>query len=382
MDDDLMIRYPAIVDLARRAKRRMPHFAWEYLDSGTGADEGLDRNRTALTNVRLVPKFMKGRISPSLETTLFGRTYATPFGISPVGLTGLMWPRTEKILAATAAKYRVPYALSTVATESVETIGPIAGDMSWFQLYPPTDPGMRRDLLARAQAAGFTTLLVTADVPAASRRERQVRAEVSVPPRHGWRTYLRAAMRPAWSLETLGYGMPRFRGLDPYTSAKDMKSATEMVANSLGGTLSWDYLDEVRKEWDGPIVVKGIMDVGDARTCVERGMDGMVVSNHGARQFDGAPGSIEVLPKIADAVGDRTTLLFDSGVRGGLDICRALALGADFVMLGRAFVYAVGALADRGGNHAMDILTADLLSCLHNLGCESLDELRGLDVTT
>lgn len=368
-------KYPSFADLARRAKTRIPHFAWEYLDSGTGAEHGVDRNLKALSEIRLIPRFMLGEFETDLRTTLLGREYSAPFGIAPVGLTGLMWPRTEWILAEAAARARIPYSLSTVATETPETVGARAGDMGWFQLYPPRDRHIRKDLLERAANAGFTTLLVTADVPASSQRERQKRAEVSVPPRKTLMTYWRAAIRPQWAIETLIHGEPRFRMLESYANSTNMQELAQFVGHNFGGTLSWDYLAEVRDLWPGKVVVKGILDVGDARHCVEAGVDGIVVSNHGARQFDGAPASIEVLPAIADAVGNDLAILFDSGIRGGLDILRALALGADFVLLGRAFIFSVAALGEDGGDHAIELLMSDLRSCLGNLGCTDLADL-------
>ena len=279
VDLDLYARYPSVAYLERRARWRTPHFAWEYLTSGTGRDQALERNLTAMREVLLRPRFMQGLFEPQLATELFGVTYNAPFGIAPVGLTSLMWPGIERILARSAARYRIPYALSTVATEAPETIGPLANGMGWFQLYPPRDPAIRSDVLRRAANSGFTTLLVTADIPAPSRRERQVHADVAVPPRKTLRTYLRAAMRPAWALATLERGLPRFRTLEKYAKTADMSRISQYISQNFGGTLSWDYLRETRKEWPGPIVIKGIMHPDDARMAVDIGMDGVMVSN-------------------------------------------------------------------------------------------------------
>ncbi|MBT3342619.1 MAG: alpha-hydroxy-acid oxidizing protein [Gemmatimonadetes bacterium] len=373
---DLLNRYPSIADLRLRAKKRIPYFAWEYLDSGTGADECLRRNRDALEAVVLTPEFMKGVFEPDLSTSLFGTEYKVPFGVSPVGLTGLMWPRAERILARTAAKYRLPYALSTVATEAPETIGPLADGMGWFQLYPPRRAEIRRDLLLRARDNGFTTMLVTADVPIGSRRERQVRAGVRVPPKMTPLMIYRCLVRPGWSLATLFAGTPRFRGVEKYLDGSDMQDMLSFIGQGLGGSLDWEYLQAVREEWDGPLVLKGVLDVAEAERAVSLGYEGIMVSNHGGRQFDGAPAAIHVLPQIAAAVGERAKILFDSGARGGLDIARALALGADFVLLGRAFMYGVAALGRRGGDHVAEILTADLSNNMTQLGCRALAELR------
>ena len=375
MSTDLMNRFPSIAYLRRCARRRIPHFAWEYIDSGTGADECVRRNREALSAVTLIPQYMKGEFEPDISTTLFGIRYAAPLGVSPVGLTGLMWPQAEQILARTAAKYRFPYSLSTAATEAPETIGPLVDGMGWFQLYPPRRAEIRRDLLIRARDAGFTTLLVTIDVPIASRRERQVHAGVSVPPKISPLMLYRCAVRPAWTLATLRAGRPRFRGLEKYLDGRNMQQMLSFIGEELGGSFGWDYLQAVRDEWDGPMVIKGVLDVAQAERAVTLGLEGVMVSNHGGRQFDGAPAAISVLPGIARAVGDRAKILFDSGVRGGLDIARALALGADFVMLGRAFMFGVAALGRRGGDHAAEILIQDLKNNMTQLGCATLAEL-------
>lgn len=375
MSLDLHRQYPAISDLARKAKQRIPHFAWEYLDSGTGVEDCLRRNREAFSAITMTPQFMQGAFQPDLKTRLFGIDYDLPFGVAPVGLTGLMWPQAEKILARSAARHRIPYSLSTVATESPETIGPLVDGMGWFQLYPPQREALRQDLLKRAKEAGFTTLLVTADVPVGSRRERQFRAGVSVPPKTDLRMVYNAAIRPFWSLATVRYGFPAFRTLEKYIDAKDMQHMNAYMGKELGGTLDWEYLKAVRDEWDGPILLKGVLCPEQALQAKQLGLEGVVVSNHGARQFDGAPTSIEVLPAIRAAVGPSTTVMLDSGVRTGLDIARAIALGADFVLLGRPFMYGVAALAEAGGDHAIEILREDLKNNMTQLGCRSLGEL-------
>ncbi len=373
--DDQRNRYPRISDLAARAYRRIPFFAWEYLDSGTGYDVGAERNVQAMHDVRLTPKLLQGEFEPHVETELFGVKYSAPFGIAPVGLTGLMWPGAECILARTAAKYRIPYALSTVATEPPETVGALTDGMGWFQLYPPRSADIRKDLLERAKTAGFTTLIVTADVPTGSTRERQRRAGVAVPPKITPMMIYRCMIRPTWTIATLRHGTPRFRGIEKYVAAKDLRNMTAFIGQGLGGTLDWEYLKEVRREWDGPIIVKGLLDLDDTKRALDEGIDGIGVSNHGARQTDGAPPAIDVLAQVKDTVGDKAKIIFDSGIRSGLDIARALALGADFVLCGRAFMYGVAALGDKGGDHVADMFQADLINNMAQLGCHSVSDL-------
>jgi len=370
----LLNRYPAIVDLAERARRRIPHVAWEYLEAGTGRESLTRRNIEAFDAITFQPQFCKGPLQPDTTTTLFGRDYAAPFGIAPVGLTGLMWPRIECYLAETARTYGIPYTLSTVATETPETVGPLVGEMGWFQLYPPKDAQLRKALLQRAWDAGFHTLLVTADVPMASRRERTKRAGLQMPPKITPKLLWQGITHPAWSLATLRRGLPRLRTIEAYTDYRDMKFVSGYVGNRLGGTLDWDYCRTLKEEWPGPVVLKGILHPADAERAVEIGLDGVLVSNHGGRQFDGAPAAIEALPAIVRAVGKDTTILFDSGVRTGLDILRALALGADFVLLGRAFVYGVAALGRYGGHHVAEILLDDLRNNMVQLGVERVKD--------
>lgn len=375
MADNLMDDLPGIEDLERRARRRIPHFAWEYLASGTGADEAVQRNLDGMGQVELVPQLLKGVLAPEVETELFGVSYDAPIGIAPVGLTNLIWPGADEALATTAAAKRIPYTLSTVATEAPEVAGPNAGGMGWFQLYPPRDAAIRADMLERAAASGFTALVVTADVPAASRRERQRKARVRVPPVIGPTLVAQSAIHPAWSLGVLRNGLPRFRGLEKYIDEATMRSTAGFVGANLGGTLGWDYLAEVRELWDGPLVVKGIVDVDDARRCVDAGADAVQVSNHGGRQLDAVPAAIESLAPIVEAIGDQAKVLFDSGIRSGLDVARAIALGADFVFCGRAFMFSLGALGPAGPAHAYEILKEGLINTMAQCGCATLDEL-------
>lgn len=378
----LMDRYPAISDLERRAARRIPHFSWEYLASGTGAEQAVQRNLDALAEVTLTPQLMKGAFEPTTETELFGITYAAPIGIAPVGLTGLIWPGADAALAAAAAAKQIPYVLSTVATEKPEVAGPKAEGMGWFQLYPPRDMGTLDDMLERVAASGFTTLVVTADVPAPSRRERQRKAKIRVPPVIGPSLLWQALRHPSWSIGVLRHGLPRFRGLEKYVDKNTMRQTAGFVGANFGGTLSFDYLARVRDAWSGPLVVKGILDPDDAQRSVELGVDGVQVSNHGGRQLDGTIAAIDALVPIVERVGDQVAILFDSGVRDGLDVARAVALGADFVFCGRAFMFGVAALGEPGPGHAYEILVDGLRNVMSQTGCREMSELAARVATS
>ncbi len=371
-------RYPSLPYLAEKARRRVPFFAWEYLASGTGHESLLPHNRRALDAVRLTPRVLKGRFTPDLSTEIFGRTYTVPFGAAPVGLSGLMWPGTERFLADTAARKGMPYTLSTVANETPETIGPMAGGNGWFQLYTPIDPDIRADVMRRAHDSGFGTLLVTVDVPVGSRRERQLVAGVSVPPKFTPSTIFRAAIRPQWTIATLLNGIPKFRTLETYFDTKTFAGAAREVGKVVDGRPDWEMIRQMRDAWPGAFVVKGILSPEDAALAVEIGADGIVVSNHGGRQFDAAPAAIDALPAIASEVGGKLKIVFDSGIEGGLDIMRALSRGADFCLLGRGFLYATAALGRKGADHAYEILKADLEANMVQLGTRNIADLRAL----
>ncbi len=375
-------RYPSIWHMAARAKARMPFFAWEYLDSGTGQEHLLGRNHAALDRVQLTPRVLGGRFDVDLQTRLFGQTFSVPFGISPVGLSSLMWPGTEKALAQMAKARGIPYGLSLVANETPEDIARLAGETLWMQLYAPHDPKVLEALVTRFQEAGITTLIFTVDVPVGSSRERQLAAGLTVPPAHDLRTLWRIAQRPAWALATARNGAPRFKTLERYFPQDMMQAGAHQVTTLIDGRPDWGTLDRLRKLWPGTLVLKGIMHSEDAARAVDHGVDAVWVSNHGGRQFDAAPAAIDALPGIATTIGGQVPILYDSGIRGGLDIIRALSLGADFCFLGRAFLIASAALGQRGPDLAYEILRDDMVNNMIQIGAGSVEELRGLAVRT
>ncbi len=370
---DLHRRYPAISDLRARARARMPHFVFEYLDSATGTEAVPRANRAALDAVRLMPSILHGEIAPDLGTTLFGRRLPLPFGVAPVGMSGLFWPGAENLLARAAAEAGLPYTLSTVASRTPEDLAPDLGEEAWFQLYPPRDPKIRAEMLARAKAAGFRALVLTVDVPVASRRERQTRSGLTSPPRLTPRLLAQVARCPAWALGTARRGMPRMRLIDSYAEKVTGLSSTEHAGYMLRTSPDMGYLEALRAAWDGPLIVKGVLDPRDVPRLEAAGVDAIWVSNHAGRQFDAAPASLEALRAIRAET--RLPLIFDSGIEGGLDILRAIACGADFCMMGRAWHYALGALGPKGPAHLVDMLKRDLLANMGQLGAARLGDL-------
>lgn len=370
----LDLRFPAVSDLRARARRRIPHFAFEYLDSGTGAELQVARNRAALDAVQFLPNILPGKVAPDFSTSFLGQTWSRPFGIAPLGMSGLIWPGAEGILSRFATENAIPYALSTVATRVPEEIGPNTGGRGWFQLYCPADEGIRRDMLARAKAAGFNTLVFTVDVPDDSRRERQRRANLSLPPKITPRMVWEVATHPAWALGTARWGRPRIRLPESYIDAKQSRDSTHHAGHVIRGAPDWSTLDALRAGWDGPLIVKGILDPVAAQRATEAGADAIWVSNHGGRQFEAGPAAIDALPAIRAALPD-TPLIFDSGVASGMDVLRGLARGADFVMLGRAWHYALAALGHRGPAHLMHILTEDMRLNMAQMGAHALGDL-------
>lgn len=373
---DLHSTYPGIMDLKWRAKRRLPRFVWDYLDSGTGIEATKIRNRQALDKVGFLPAILRGPLEFDLSTRFLNQSFDQPFGIAPIGMSGLIWPNAEPLLARAADAANMPYTLSTVASQSPEDLAPALGQHGWFQLYPPKKPDIRRDILERARNAGFSTLVLTVDVPVASRRERQTRSGLTQPPKLTPRLMAQVAMRPAWALGMARAGMPRMRTLDKYIEGRTNLPPTAHIGYLLRTSPDADYVKWLRDHWDGPFVVKGIMNPDDAAPLEQIGVDALWVSNHGGRQFDGAPGAVEMLPLIRSAT--KLPLIFDSGVENGLDILRALALGADFVMLGRAFHYGLAALGAAGPAHVIDILRKDMEANLGQMGIADLTALRNV----
>jgi len=366
------------------AQRRIPGFAREYLFNGISRGVSLRKNRDALDAVELMPRYLQEADQPNIRCRLFGQEFNAPFGVAPMGLSGLVWPNSERILARAAKEHNIPYTLSTVATITLEESRQIAGENAWFQLYTPQEPEVRKDLLRRCREAGYETVMVTVDVPFKTRRDHDIRNGLSVPPGFDLKTLWQMTTHPAWALRMLRVGVPQFVNLKPYHDAgqsknvgRSIRESTKFIEERMGLHITAERFAEIRDLWLGKLIVKGVLDPEEAKAYLALGADGLLVSNHGGRQLDAAPTAVSVLPRMRAAVGPDVPILADGGVRAGLDIARMLALGADFVLMGRPFLFAVAAMDAAGGAHVMNILKAELQSTMGQLGCPTLRELPG-----
>lgn len=373
--------FPTVEDLRRRAQRRIPGFAFEYVDCGVDLDLNVRANRSALDAVELVPRCGVDREDTSTEVTLFGRRYAAPLGIAPMGLPSMVWPGAELALGKAAQRARVPYTIGCVGGCTIERLGEIAPDVLWFQLYRVArdDHKVGIDLIKRAQRAGAHVLVLTLDVPMRSKRPREMRNRLTVPFQPGARTIYEIATSPAWLMALMRNGQPDFVNMAPYAGS-GRTAIADFVTREMGGSFTWDEVKRYRDVWKGSLVVKGVLHPDDARRAVSAGVDGIQVSNHGGRQFEAAPAAIDVLPAIVQAVGDKATLLFDSGVRSGIDVLRALALGARAALAGRPFLYALAALGDDGADYVTDLLIDEIRTAVRQAGLQKVGEAGSLVV--
>ncbi|MCE7992687.1 MAG: alpha-hydroxy-acid oxidizing protein [Roseivirga sp.] len=369
-------RYPSVDDLRNKAKRKMPGFAFDYLDGGCNEDVNLHRNTADIRDVNLIPQYLAPYQKSSLKTELFGHEYDAPFGIAPVGLQGLMWPNATEILAKAALKHNVPFVLSTVTTSSIERISEITEGKAWFQLYHPTKDEFRDDILNRAEQAGCPVLVLLCDVPTFGFRPRDIRNGLSMPPRMTLRNICQILTRPHWALQTLKHGQPNFETLKPYMPGRlDLKGLGGFMDQMFSGRLDEDKIARIRDRWKGKIILKGVASEEDTEKSIRLGLDGIIVSNHGGRQLDAGESTIRPTERIAAKYGNQIKIMMDGGMRSGPDIARSIASGADFTFMGRSFMYGVGALGKEGGDHTISLLKTQLQQVMEQICCESITNL-------
>lgn len=372
MEIKINTRYPSIDDLRAKAQKKIPKFAFEYLDGGCNEDVNLRRNTAELREVQLKPNYLRKHSGSSLKTSLFGIEYDAPFGIAPIGLQGLMWPNSPEILAKAAFKHNIPFVLSTVTTSSIERISEITEGKAWFQLYHPTEDKLRDDIIKRSAAAGNEVLVILCDVPTFGFRPRDVRNGLAMPPKMTLNNILRVFLRPHWAFQTLVHGQPNFEVLKPYMpKGLNLKQLGKFMDQTFSGRLNEEKIKPIRDMWKGKLVLKGVASEYDAEEAIRLGLDGIIVSNHGGRQLDAGQSTTNCLTSIAEKYGDKITVMMDSGVRSGPDIARAMSSGAQFTFLGRSFMYGVSALGKKGGNHTISLLKTELQQVMEQLCCEN-----------
>jgi len=368
-------KYPSVTDLRLRAQKKIPKFAFEYLDGGCNEDVNLHRNTSELRDVQLQPNYLKNHSGASLKTSLFGIEYDAPFGIAPVGLQGLMWPNSPEILAKAASKHNIPFILSTVTTTSIERASELTDGKAWFQLYHPTEDRLRDDIIKRAEAAHCPVLVILCDVPTFGFRPRDIRNGLAMPPKMSVKNIIQILGKPHWALETLKHGQPNFETLKPYMpKGLDLRQLGKFMDQTFSGRLNEEKIKPIRDLWKGKLVLKGVASEQDTEEAIRLGLDGIIVSNHGGRQLDAGQSTIKPLKTIAEKYGDKIEVMMDSGLRSGPDVARSLASGAKFTFLGRSFMYGVSALGKQGGDHTISLLKTELQQVMEQINCEKTED--------
>jgi L-lactate dehydrogenase (cytochrome) len=376
MQGKINSKYPSIADLRSKAKSKMPKFAFEYLDGGCNNDDNLKKNTSDLRAVELIPEYLKPTVKVNLQTTLFGITYDAPFGIAPIGLQGLMWPKAPEILARAAFENNIPFILSTVTTSSIERIAQITEGKAWFQLYYPAKEEVRKDIIKRAAEAACPVLVLLSDVPSFGFRPRDIRNGLAMPPKMSARNFYEILKRPEWALKTLLHGQPEFETLKPYMPKDlNLSQLAKFMDETFDGRLNEEKIKPIRELWKGKIVLKGVTSEADMEKAIRLGLDGVIISNHGGRQLDAGESTIKSLKKLQAKYKDKITLMMDSGLRNGPDVARTLAEGASFSFLGRSFMYGVGALGNQGAQHTIELIKTELMQVMDQLGCEKTTDL-------
>jgi len=366
-----------IADLREQARRRVPGFAFEYVEGGAEDESSLRGNRSAFERLRLLPQTLIDTSSRQLRTTILGSAAQAPLVIAPTGLNNMLHAEGDLALARAAARLGIPFTLSSLSTTRLEEVAQRAGGRLWMQLYVLKDRAIARDIMQRAAAAGYEALVFTTDANVFGSREWDQR-NFRAPGKPTLRAALDTLRHPRWMYEVLlRHGIPRFRNIESFLppGAASAVGGSTVIPGLFQPTISWDDIAWIRQFWRGKLLIKGVLTTADAERARALGCEGIVLSNHGGRQLDSCVSAIDVLPEIAAAVGGRLSILVDGGFRRGTDIVKALALGAEAVLLGRATLYGLGAAGERGVQRALEILTVETDRVLGMLGCNSVSQL-------
>jgi L-lactate dehydrogenase (cytochrome) len=371
-------RAAAIADLRGIARHRLPRGVFDYIDGGAEDERTLRENSAAFGRIEFVPRVLHDVATIDTTTTLLGHPLPYPLVLAPIGFARVAHSQGELAGARAAARAGIPYTLSTLGTRSIEDLRDVSNGALWFQVYVWKDRGLVAEMIGRARACGYQALALTVDTAVLGRRDRDVRRGFSMPPTLGPGTIVDGMLHPGWVWDFIRAEPIRFANLSDSSRPGGDGTAVNLSAfanSQFDQTLSWPDVEWMRSQWDGPIVIKGIQRVEDALIAADMGIEAVAVSNHGGRQLDGAPPSIELVAPVVDAVGDRVEVICDGGVRRGSDVVKAVALGARACMIGRAWVYGLAAGGEQGVDHALGLLTSDIRRTLALLGRPSISEL-------
>ena len=369
-------KYPSTEDLRSLASKKIPTFAFEYLDGGCNEDVNITRNTSDIREIELIPNYIRKSFTPNLKTKLFDKVYDVPFGVAPIGLQGLIWPNSPNIIAEASKKYNFPFILSTVSTSDIETIAKITDGEAWFQLYYPSNKTIRNDILERAKNSGCEVLVLLCDVPTFGYRPKDIKNGLAMPPKMSLKNMLQILKCPEWAFKSLLNGKPNFETLKTYMKGKmNLRQLGKFMNDTFDGRLDEEKIKPIRDIWKGKIVLKGIASEIDIEKSISLGVDGIIVSNHGGRQLDAGSSTINSMISLVKKYEKRTTIMIDSGLRSGVDVARVMASGAKFCFLGRTFMYGVGALGNNGALHTFEMLKKQLNQVMIQIGCEKTSEL-------
>lgn len=370
-------RCASILDLRAVAKKRLPGGVFDYIDGGAEDELTLERNSAAYRRFEFRPRVLRDMSEIDSTTTLLRRSLPYPLVLAPTGFTRIADPEGELAVARAAARAGLPYTLSTLSTRSIEEVASASDGPKWFQVYVWRDRGLVKEMVERAASSGYEALCITVDLAVLGRRERDVRRGFTLPPKIGLDTIFNALGHLGWTWNFLRSEPIMFANVtgSHVTDGTDAIALAQYVNSQLDPSLSWRDLEWFREIWDGPIVIKGIQTVEDARLAADSGVQAIALSNHGGRQLDGSPATLELVPKVAEAVGDQLEIICDGGVRRGSDIVKAVALGATACMAGRAYLYGLGAGGERGVDMVLDLLGAEVRRTMALTGCATIDDL-------